>query len=188
MIAYDISFSTLLRSAGLSPAFTFPCAMRICAFPPLALALAFFFSLSLLAVLVAGSKFCRFFGAGLCSMNNNQQPAAPKSSLVPAFKLSSQAARCTQATIGDFPSKPSHAAQSRSISPQSRQPLQPRERDSFWHLQLPATSSRSSRLRTPKLVALSECSRVLEAQCSAGAETGSSTVRRRGVGEKKPSY
>jgi hypothetical protein len=82
-------------------------------------------------------------------------------------KLSSQPgaleAIFTQATIGDFPAQPSHAAQSRSISPQSRQPLQPRERDSFWHLQLPPTSSRSSRLRTPKLVALSECSRVLEA-------------------------
>ena len=141
-------------------------------------------SLSLLAVLVAGSKFCRFFGAGLCSMNNNQQPA--KVQLGASFKIITD--RCTQATIGDFPSKPSHAAQSRSISPQSRQPLQPRERDSFWHLQLPATSSRSSRLRTPKLVALSECSRVLEAQCSAGAETGSSTVRRQGLCEKKPSY
>lgn len=157
--------------------------MRSIRIPPLALARSFF-SLSLLAVLVAGSKFCRFFGAGLCSMNNNQQPA--KVQLGASFKIITD--RCTQATIGDFPSKPSHAAQSRSISPQSRQPLQPRERDSFWHLQLPATSSRSSRLRTPKLVALSECSRVLEAQCSAGAETGSSTVRRRGVGEKKPSY
>ena len=161
--------------------------MRSIRIPPLALARSFF-SLSLLAVLVAGSKFCRFFGAGLCSMNNNQQPA--KVQLGASFKIMSALItdRCTQATIGDFPSKPSHAAQSRSISPQSRQPLQPRERDSFWHLQLPATSSRSSRLRTPKLVALSECSRVLEAQCSAGAETGSSTVRRRGVGEKKPSY
>ena len=163
--------------------------MRICVFPPLALSLAlfwrYFISLSLLAVVVAGSTFCRLFGAaGLCSMNNNQQPA--KVQLGASCKTITD--RCTQATIGDFPSKPSHAAQSRSISPQSRQPLQPRERDSFWHLQLPATSSRSSRLRTPKLVALSECSRVLEAQCSAGAETGSSTVRRRGVGEKKPSY
>ena len=93
--------------------------------PPLALALAFFFSLSLLAVLVAGSKFCRFFGAGLCSMNNNQQPA--KVQLRASCKIITD--RCTRATIGDFPSKPSHAAQSRSNFPQSRQPLQPRERD-----------------------------------------------------------
>ena len=161
--------------------------MRSIRIPPLALARSFF-SRSLLAVLVAvaGSTFCLFFGARLCSMNNNQQPSKVKVQLGASSKVI--IAPCTQATIGDFPAQPSHAAQSRSISPQSRQPLQPRERDSFWHLQLPATSSRSSRLRTPKLVALSECSRVLEAQCSAGAETGSSTVRRRGVGEKKPSY
>ena len=158
--------------------------------PLLALSSRFFsviLSLSLFSLfwwLEASFAVSLVFGAGLCSMNNNQQPA--KVQLGASFKIITD--RCTQATIGDFPSKPSHAAQSRSISPQSRQPLQPRERDSFWHLQLPATSSRSSRLRTPKLVALSECSRVLEAQCSAGAETGSSTVRRRGVGEKKPSY
>ena len=73
--------------------------MRICAFPPPRPRSLFSFSLSLLAVLVAGSTFCRFFDAGLCSMNNNQQPV--KVQLGASLRIIT--ARCTQATIGGFP-------------------------------------------------------------------------------------